>query len=53
MGKTTTAVHLAAMLVRTSPTLLVDGDAQASAESWAAWRCKENTTLLKWFQKAV
>lgn len=37
-GKTTTAVHLAAMLARTSPTLLIDGDPQASAASWAAWR---------------
>jgi chromosome partitioning protein len=50
VGKTTTAVHLATMLagaggmlgVRPSelcgPTLLVDGDPQASAASWAAWR---------------
>jgi chromosome partitioning protein len=38
VGKTTTAVHLAAMLARTSPTLLIDGDPQASAASWAAWR---------------
>ena len=38
VGKTTTAVHLAAMLARTSPALLIDGDPQASAASWAAWR---------------
>jgi chromosome partitioning protein len=38
VGKTTTAVHLAAMLARQSPTLLIDGDPQASAASWAAWR---------------
>lgn len=38
MGKTTTAVHLATMLARTSHTLLIDGDPQASAASWAVWR---------------
>ena len=38
VGKTTTAVHLAAMLAREGPTLLIDGDPQASAASWAAWR---------------
>lgn len=38
VGKTTTAIHLAAMLARTQPTLLIDGDPQASAASWAAWR---------------
>lgn len=38
VGKTTTAVHLAAMLARISKTLLIDGDPQASAASWAAWR---------------
>lgn len=38
VGKTTTAVHLAAMLARTGPCLLIDGDPQASAASWAAWR---------------
>lgn len=37
-GKTTTAVHLATMLARTDKTLLIDGDPQASAASWAAWR---------------
>lgn len=38
VGKTTTAVHLATMLARTDKTLLIDGDPQASAASWAAWR---------------
>lgn len=38
VGKTTTAVHLAVMLVRYGPTMLIDGDPQASAASWAAWR---------------
>lgn len=38
VGKTTTAVHLASMLARDGKTLLIDGDPQASAASWAAWR---------------
>ena len=38
VGKTTTAVHLATMLCRTGSCLLIDGDPQASAASWAAWR---------------
>jgi chromosome partitioning protein len=38
VGKTTTAVHLAALLARSEPCLLIDGDPQASAASWAAWR---------------
>jgi chromosome partitioning protein len=38
VGKTTTAVHLATMLTRDGKTLLIDGDPQASAASWAAWR---------------
>ncbi len=38
VGKTTTAVHLSTMLVRKGKTLLIDGDPQASAASWAAWR---------------
>jgi chromosome partitioning protein len=41
VGKTTTAVHLAAMLARETTTLLIDGDPQASAAAWAAWR-REN-----------
>jgi len=41
VGKTTTAVHLATMLARLDKTLLIDGDPQASAASWAAWR-REN-----------
>ena len=41
VGKTTTAVHLATMLTRFGNTLLIDGDPQASAASWAAWR-REN-----------
>ena len=38
VGKTTTAVHLATMFARKNPTLLIDGDPQASAAVWAAWR---------------
>jgi chromosome partitioning protein len=38
VGKTTTAVHLATMLSKHGRTLLIDGDPQASAASWAAWR---------------
>ena len=42
VGKTTTAVHLATMLAKKSQNaLLIDGDPQASAASWAAWR-REN-----------
>ncbi len=41
VGKTTIAVHLATMLSRMGKTLLIDGDPQASAASWAAWR-REN-----------
>ncbi len=43
VGKTTTAVHLATMLARIGKTLLIDGDPQASAASWAAWR-RDNPT---------
>lgn len=38
VGKSTIAVHLAAMLARTESTLLIDGDTQPSAASWAEWR---------------
>lgn len=38
VGKTTTAVHIATMLSRAGRTLLIDGDPQATAASWAAWR---------------
>ncbi|WP_334473632.1 ParA family protein [Arsenophonus sp. PmNCSU2021_1] len=43
VGKTTTAVHLATMLSRNGKVLLIDGDPQASAASWAAWR-RDNQT---------
>jgi chromosome partitioning protein len=35
VGKTTTAVHIAAYLHRLAPTLLVDGDAIRSATKWS------------------
>ena len=35
VGKTTTAIHLAAYLHRLAPTLLVDGDAIRSATKWS------------------
>ncbi|WP_134461006.1 ParA family protein [Pseudomonas aeruginosa] len=38
VSKSTTAVHLAADAAKRGPTLLIDGDPQASAASWAAWR---------------
>ncbi len=38
VGKTTTAVHLATMLCSLGSTLLIDGDPQGSAASWAVWR---------------
>jgi len=38
VSKTTTAIHLAGMLSKLDPTLLIDGDPQASAATWAAWR---------------
>jgi chromosome partitioning protein len=34
VGKTTTAVHLAAYLQKKSPTLLIDGDPNRSASGW-------------------
>jgi chromosome partitioning protein len=42
VSKTTTAVHLATMLSRQEPTLLIDGDPQASSAAWAAWRRDTN-----------
>lgn len=36
VGKTTTAVHLAAYLQGLAPTMLVDGDANRSASLWAS-----------------
>lgn len=38
VGKTTMAIHLAVLLARENRTLLIDGDPQTSAASWAAWR---------------
>ena len=38
VGKTTTSVHLATYLASIAPTLLIDGDQQESAATWAAWR---------------
>lgn len=35
VGKTTSAVHLAAFLQRIAPTLLIDGDPNRSATKWA------------------
>jgi len=35
VGKTTTAVHLAAVLQKQGPTLLIDGDPNRSATAWA------------------
>lgn len=59
VGKTTTAVHLATLLAQRGnpaldlepappegwPTLLIDGDPQASAASWAAWRREPDVIL--------
>jgi chromosome partitioning protein len=36
VGKTTTAVHLAAYLQKLAPTLLIDGDPNRQATGWAA-----------------
>lgn len=38
VGKSTTAVNLAAYLSRHGRTLLIDTDKQASAATWASWR---------------
>ncbi|MFU5771101.1 AAA family ATPase [Pseudomonas aeruginosa] len=38
VSKTTTAVHLAGEGAKRGPTLLIDGDTQPNAASWAAWR---------------
>lgn len=38
VGKTTNAIQLSTALARRAPTLLIDGDPQESAATWAAWR---------------
>lgn len=46
VGKTTIAVHLAATLAADDPqTILIDGDGQASAAAWAAWRREKHPAL--------
>lgn len=45
VGKTTTAVHLANYLAKKSSTLLIDGDPQETAATWAAWR--RNNDIIK------
>lgn len=40
VGKSTTAVHLAAMLARTHQVLLIDGDSQPTSAGWAACRAE-------------
>ncbi len=35
VGKTTTALHLAAYFQKLAPTLLIDGDPNRSARAWA------------------
>jgi chromosome partitioning protein len=42
VGKTTVAVNLAGHLCRQASTLLIDGDPQESAATWAAWRKDSN-----------
>ncbi|MGD9817822.1 MAG: AAA family ATPase [Desulfomonilaceae bacterium] len=44
VGKTTIAVHLATKLASEGKTLLIDGDPQQSAASWAVWR-RDNPDL--------
>jgi cellulose biosynthesis protein BcsQ len=46
VSKTTTAVQLATMLARETSTLLIDGDSQASAATWAYWRRECNVEEL-------
>jgi cellulose biosynthesis protein BcsQ len=46
VSKTTTAVHLATTLARETSTLLIDGDPQASAATWAYWRRECNVEEL-------
>lgn len=47
VGKSTTSIHLACHLASKGPTLLIDGDPQESAATWAAWRreCAEAVGL--------
>lgn len=53
VGKTMTAVHLSVHLSHGGPTLLIDGDPQGTAASWAVWRREAGyqpsptTTILK------
>lgn len=42
VGKSTTAVHLAAGLAKIGSTLLIDTDSQRTASSWAMWRKEAN-----------
>lgn len=44
VGKTTMACHLAAHLAKRDKTLLIDGDQQESAATWAHWR-RDNQAL--------
>lgn len=44
VGKTTQACHLAVHLAKTGRTLLIDGDEQESAATWAIWR-RDNASL--------
>lgn len=47
VGKTTMACHLAASLAKRGSSLLIDGDEQESAATWAVWR-RENASLRAW-----